>query len=205
MAKYHRRGKGSWWNDARVSWFCHILINVQKICSSKSKRWFKKPQNDQHQLFSEKHWWKYYWWNGRFGQLEPQSPTLDCPCLTPCQADVWRLCASWSSKVGVWGSSIWKPNSKPPACGFNCGLADWQRQEPLTPLICQMGPLLIHIFHHFCSSSGDSSSMRCLHLKWMKEGVGVGGVGGGVCCCSLWIHDYKFWHSNDHRVCHHAL
>lgn len=91
------------------------------------------------------------------------------------------------------GFLICKPNSKPPACGFNCGLADWQRREPLTPLIYQIHPLLIHISHHLCSSSEHSFAIWCLHLMWMKEDR-RGELSGGVLVQSLdsWLPALAF-------------
>lgn len=135
----------------------------------------------------------YIWPYARFAQLRLWSRTLICPCFPSWEADLKCLCASSTSKVAVGGLLICKPNSKPPACGFNCGLAEWQRREPLTPLVYQIHPLLIHISHHLCSSSEHSLAIPCIHLRWTKEGR-RGELSGGVLLQSLgsWLPALAF-------------
>lgn len=148
-------------------------------CSINNKLFYAK----KHQI------WPY----ARFAQLHLWSYALICPCFTSWEPDLKCLCASSTSKVAVGGFLICKPNSKPPACGFNCGLADWQRREPLTPLIYQIHPLLIHISHHLCSSSEHSFAIWCIRLTWMKEDR-RGELSGGVSLRSLdsWLPALAF-------------
>lgn len=86
-----------------------------------------------------------------------------------------------------------KLNSKPPACGFNCGLADWQTDKSHWRCSFIRFPRFIHVSHQLCSSlrcvSGSSHPQFNVFIQRRRREEGA-----GVLPLSLvsWLHALAF-------------